>query len=216
MTNHLSQNHLCSVTLLGNLVAKPDIRYQANPVVAVAELVLATHSKWFDKTSQQFKKWTSYHTVKVIGDIVDRSLIHSQKGDVILVQGYLLNSKKANREILHATYAQTFTKGYAQSINHVHVSGEISSDINLVLTEHSKELVALNLTINHLVYSPITQLTQNISIERSIHIWGKQAHYIKDKAKVGDQLIVDGKLSYINNSNKSQFIDSQKVILLKQ
>ena len=215
MTNHISQNHLCSVTLLGNLVAKPDIRYQANPVVAVAELVLATHSKWFDKASKQFKEWTSYHTVKVIGDIVDRSLIHSQKGDVILVQGYLLNSKNANREILHATYAQTFAKGYAQSINQVHISGEISNDINLVLTEHNKELVALDLTINHLVYSPITQKTQNISIERSVHLWGKQAHYVKDKAQKGDQLIVDGKLNYLNNSNKSQFIDAHQVILLK-
>ncbi|MFT5295135.1 MAG: single-strand DNA-binding protein [Colwellia sp.] len=215
MTNHISQNHLCSVTLLGNLVAKPDIRYQANPVVAVAELVLATHSKWFDKASKQFKEWTSYHTVKVIGDIVDRSLIHSQKGDVILVQGYLLNSKNANREILHATYAQTFAKGYAQSINQVHISGEISNDINLVLTEHNKELVALDLTINHLVYSPITQKTQNISIERSVHLWGKQAHYVKDKAQKGDQLIVDGKLNYLNNSNKSQFIDAHQVVLLK-
>lgn len=215
MTNHLSQNHLCSVTLLGNLVAKPDIRYQANPVVAVAELVLATHSRWFDKTSKKIKEWTSYHTVKVIGDIVDRSLIHAQKGDVILVQGYLLNSQKANREILHATYAQTYEKGYAQSVNQVHISGEISSDINLVLTEHNKELVALNLTINHLVYSPITQRTQNISIERSVHIWGKQAHYVKDKAKIGDQLIVDGKLSYLNNSKKSQFLDAHQVILLQ-
>jgi len=215
MTNHLSQNHLCSVTLLGNLVTKPDIRYQANPVVAVAELVLATHSRWFDKTTKKFKEWTSYHTVKVIGDIVERSLIHSQKGDVILVQGYLLNSQKANREILHATYAQTFEKGYAQSVNQVHISGEISSDINLVITEHNKELVALNLTINHLVYSPVTQRTQNISIERSVHIWGKQAHYVKDKAKRGDQLVVDGKLSYLNNSKKSQFLDAHQVILLQ-
>jgi hypothetical protein len=131
------------------------------------------------------------------------------------VQGYLLNSKKANREILHATYAQTFAKGYAQSINQVHMSGEISSDINLVLTENNKELVALNLTVNNLVYSPITQQTQNISIERSVHIWGKQAHYIKDKAELGDQLVVDGRLSYLNDSKKSQFIDSHQVILLK-
>ena len=134
---------------------------------------------------------------------------------MILVQGYLLNSKKANREILHATYAQTFAKGYAQSINQVHISGEISNDINLVLTEHNKELVALDLTINHLVYSPITQKTQNISIERSVHLWGKQAHYVKDKAQKGDQLIVDGKLNYLNNSNKSQFIDAHQVVLLK-
>ena len=84
-----------------------------------------------------------------------------------------------------------------------------------MLTEHNKELVALDLTINHLVYSPITQKTQNIAIERSVHIWGKQAHYVKDKAQVGDQLIVDGKLSYLNNSKKSQFIDGNQVVLLK-
>lgn len=213
--NHTSQNHLCSVTLLGNLVAKPDIRYAANPVVAVAELVLATHSRWFDKNSQQFKEWTSYHTVKIIGDIVDRSLIHAQKGDIILVQGYLLNSKQTNREIVHATYAQTFAKGYAQSINQVQLSGEINRDFQLVLTEHQKELVELNLTINHLVYSPITQQTKNISIERCVHVWGKQAHYLQEKGKLGDQIIVDGKLSYLNTNKKAQFIDAQQVILLK-
>ena len=84
-----------------------------------------------------------------------------------------------------------------------------------MLTEHNKELVALDLTINHLVYSPVTQKTQNISIERSVHLWGKQAHYVKDKAQKGDQLIVDGKLNYLNNSNKSQFIDAHQVVLLK-
>ena len=67
MLTELPQNHLCTVTLLGNLVNKPDIRYQANPVVAFAEFTLATHSRWFDKTSNKFKEWTSYHTVKVIG-----------------------------------------------------------------------------------------------------------------------------------------------------
>jgi single-stranded DNA-binding protein len=48
-----------------------------------------------------------------------------------------------------------------------------------------------------------------------VHIWGKQAHYIKDKAELGDQLVVDGRLSYLNDSKKSQFIDSHQVILLK-
>jgi single-stranded DNA-binding protein len=216
MTKHISQNHLCSLTLLGNLVNKPEIRYQANPVMAMAELVLATHSRWFDKASNQYKEWTSYHTVKVIGDIVERSLIHAQKGDIILVQGYLLNSKKNDREIMHATYAQTFTKGYAQSINQVNLSGEINADFTLVKTENNKELLELSLTINHLVYSPITQKTQNINIDRKIHVWGKQAQYISEHASQGDQVIVDGKLSYLNNNKKSQFIDTQHVVLLKK
>lgn len=216
MLTNVQNNHLCCVTLLGNVVANPSIRYQANPVLAIAEFTLATHSRWLDKTSNQYKEWTSYHTVKVIGDIVERSLIHAQKGDVVLIQGYLLNSKNTNREIIHATYAQTFAKGYAQSINQIHCSGQINSAVKLVTTEHNKVLAEINITINHLVYSPITQEVKNLKIERPVHIWGKQAQYINEHAQIGDQLIVDGKLSYLNNANKSQFIEAQQVILLKK
>ena len=53
MTRTHPQNHLCSVTLLGNLVNTPTIRYQANPVIAVAEFTLATHSQWIDKTTNK-------------------------------------------------------------------------------------------------------------------------------------------------------------------
>jgi single-stranded DNA-binding protein len=214
-SNTPSQNHLCNSVLLGNLVDKPIIRYQANPVLAVAELTLATHSKWFDKGTKQYKEWTKYHVVKVIGDVVERSLIHAQKGDVILLRGYLLNSKKSAREIIHATYAQTYPKGYAKSLNQIHCSGQINSPVKFVKTEQNKELVELTLLSNFFVHSPITQELKNIEIERPIHIWGKQANYINEQAKIGDQLVIEGKLSYINNTKKSQLIDSQQVILLK-
>lgn len=208
------QNHLCTVTLLGNLVSKPDIRYQANPVIAVAELTLATHSRWFDKASKQFKEWTSYHTVKVIGDIVDRALIHAEKGDILLLQGYLINSKKNNREIIHATYAQTYPKGYAQSVNQIHCSGTIVSDIKIMMTENNKELAEITIASNQQVYSVITQQIHHVSVQRPIHVWGKQALYLAEHGKANDQIIVDGKLSYLNNKNKNQFIDAHQAVLL--
>ncbi len=77
MSASLSKHHLCKVTLLGNLVNKPEIRYLANPVVAMAEVKLATHTRWFDTASQQYKEWTSFHTIKVIGDIVDQALLYA-------------------------------------------------------------------------------------------------------------------------------------------
>ncbi len=215
MGNYILQNHLCNCVLLGNLVEKPIIRYQANPVLAIAELTLATHSKWFDKTTNQYKEWTSFHTVKVVGEVVERSLINAQKGDILLIKGYLLNSKKTNREIIHAVYAQSYNKGYAKSINQVHFSGQVSNSVKLVTTENNKELAEVMIMSNFLVYSPITQKLKNIKIERTIHIWGKQALYINEHAKVGDQLIFEGKLSYINNVNKSQLIDCHQAILLK-
>jgi len=209
------QNHLCNGVLLGNLVDKPIIRYQTNPILPVAEFTLATHSKWFDKKTNQYKEWTKYHVVKVIGEVVERSLIHAQKGDVILIRGYLLNSKKSSREIIHATYAQTYPKGYAKSLNNIHCSGTVHSSIKLVKTEQNKELAELILLSNFFVHSPVTQELKNIEIQRPIHIWGKQAAYINEQAEVGDQLVIEGKLSYLNNSTKSQLIDCNQVILLK-
>lgn len=216
MLTETPHNHLCNVTLLGNLVKKPEIRYQANPVVAVAELTLATHSRWFDKTSKKFKEWTSYHTVKVIGEIVEQSLIHADKGDILLLQGYLINSKQNNREIIHASYAQTYPKGFAQSLNQIHFSGTITSDINIILTENNKELAEITLTSKLNVYSTLTQQHHTFIIERPIHIWGKQALNIAEHGKRNDQIIVDGKLSYLNNKNKSQFIEAHQAILLSK
>lgn len=212
----IPKNHLCKVTLLGNLVSKPDIRYQANPVIAVAELTLATHSRWYDKATKQFKEWTSYHTVKVIGDIVDRALIHANKGDIILVQGYLINSKKSNREIIHASYAQTYPKGYAQSINQIHCSGTIVSEIKAIKTENNAEMVEVIIESNQDIYSELTQLSHVVTVQRPIHLWGKQAEYLVKNAKVSDQIIVDGKLSYINNKSKNQFIESNQAVLLSK
>lgn len=214
MLSEVYQNHLCSVTLLGNIVNKPDIRYQANPVVAIAEFTIATHSRWYDKNSQKFKEWTHYHTVKVIGDEVEKSLIHTNKGDIIHVQGYLINSKQGNREIIHATYAQSFPKGYAQSINQVHFSGQINSKIEVHTTEHNKEFAEIFIKSNYQVYSPVTQLSHIVSIERPIHVWGKQATYLQHNANQYDHIIIDGKLSYLNNTSKSQFIDAHQAVLL--
>jgi len=206
---------LCSVTLLGNLVNAPVIRYQANPVIAIAELTLATHSRWFDKASNGFKEWTNYHTVKVIGEMVEQTLIHAQKGDVLLINGYLLNSKKTSREIIHATFAQTFAKGYALSLNQIHCSGQLSSEVKLVTTEQNKELAELTIAIKHQVYSTIKQEMITFTIERLVHVWGKQANYLKQNAAIDDFVAIEGKLNYLNNANKTQYIEAKQVVLLK-
>lgn len=215
MSSNLPQNHLCNITLLGNLVNKPEIRYQVNPVIAVAEFVVATHSKWFDKKANQFKEWTHYHTVKMIGDVVERSLLHAEKGDVILVQGHMVNSKKTNREIIHATYAHRYPKGYTKSINQLQCSGKVQENIKLVQTENNKHLAELNIVIDFYSFSPITQELRSINIERTVHVWGEQALYLNEHATINDEVIINGRLSYLKDATKSQLIDAQDVILQK-
>ena len=215
MPSSIPKQHLCKITLLGNLVVKPEIRYLANPVVALAEVRLATHSRWYDKASQQYKEWTNFHTIKVIGDTVEKTLLHANKGDLLLVHGHLLTSSKTQREIIHANFTQHFNKGYAQSINIVQVSGQLSSDIKLMTTEQDKLFAEGIITINHQVLSAATQKLENITINRPFQVWGKQAQYLKDNAQIGNNIIIEGKLNYSKNEQKSQYIEVKQVVVLK-
>lgn len=213
---------LCAVTLLGNLVATPDIRYRAHPATAITEIVLATSSKWLDKSTNKFKEWTSYHSVKVEGELVEQALMHANKGDIILLHGYLSNIKPskgintANHPgIVHANFVQKFPKGYTQAINQINCSAQLSSAPKQMLTEQNKTITQANIVINQHVYNTEKQLWQIITVERSINAWGKQAQYLADNGEIGDELMLEGKLSYTSGANKEQFIDIKNVHLFK-
>jgi single-stranded DNA-binding protein len=212
----------CAVTLLGNLVATPDIRYRANPVVAITEIVLATHSKWLDKKTNKYREWTSYHHVKVEGELVEQALRYANKGDIILVHGYLANMKpnqgstdSHHPDIVHANFVQKFNKGYTQAINQIHCSAKLISQPQLMLTEKNKQLTQAKISINQHVYHNDKQNWHILTVEREIHIWGKQAQYLADNGEISDELIIEGKLSYASNANKSQFIEVMKLHLFK-
>jgi single-stranded DNA-binding protein len=211
----VQHQQLCTVTLLGNLVAKPDIRYRTNPVSAVTEIILATSTKWLDKKSNQYKEWTSYHPIKVEGDLVEQALLTANKGDIILVQGYLSNIKPSDKDvkshpaIVHANYIQKFKKDYTQTVNQIYCSGQIASTPQLIKTQNNKSLAQVNITINQRIYSIDKQCWQTILIERELHVWGKQAEYIVEHAVVGDSVMVEGKLSYLTSADKAQFIDAK-------
>tara|TARA_R110002050_G_scaffold231244_4_gene367000 strand:- start:1375 stop:2034 length:660 start_codon:yes stop_codon:yes gene_type:complete len=211
----VQNQHLCSVTLLGNLVAKPDIRYRANPVSAITEITVATSSKWLDKKSNTYKEWTSYHHIKVEGDLVEQALLTADKGDVILVQGYLSNIKVKNHlSIVHATFIKKFSKSYTQSINQIICTGQLTSLAQVVTTPNNKTLAQITVTINHQDYSVDKQCWQNHSIERELHVWGKQALYLVEKAQVDDTVMIEGKLSYLSTVDKTQFIEAKTVQIL--
>ncbi|MEW6995478.1 single-stranded DNA-binding protein [Colwelliaceae bacterium MEBiC 14330] len=213
---------LCAVTLLGNLVATPDIRYRANPATAITEIVLATSNKWLDKHTNKYKEWTSYHHVKVEGDLVEQALQFANKGDIILLHGYLSNIKvKTSSQtdnylgVVHANFVKRFTKGYTQSINQIHCSAQLLSQPKLMLTEQNKKITQANIVIHQHIYNTDKKAWQIISIERAIHAWGKQAQYLADNGNIEDELILEGKLNYNSSGNKEQFIEASKIHLFK-
>lgn len=213
----------CAVTLLGNLVATPDIRYRANPATPLTELVLATSSKWLDKNTNKYKEWTSYHHVKVEGVLVEQALLHANKGDIILLHGYLSNIKPAgdsnsdiHQGIVHADFVQKFNKGYTQAINQINCSAQLISQPKLMLTEQNKNLVQANIVIHQHIYNTDKQAWQAITVERSIQVWGKQAQHLAENGEIGDELMLEGKLNYTNGANKEQFIEAKNVHLFKR
>lgn len=215
----VQSQELCAVTLLGNLVAAPEIRYRANPVSAITEITLATSSKWLDKKTKQYKEWTSYHHIKVEGNLVEQALLTANKGDIVLVHGYLSNIKTANTEkkhllIVHANFIQKFNKGYTQTVNQIFCSGQLVSTPQLITTQNNKHLVQAKIKINHQVYSVDKQCWKSHLVERELHVWGKQAQYLVENAGVGDSVMVEGKLSYLATADKTQFIEAKTVHLL--
>jgi len=212
---------LCAVTLLGNLVSKPDIRYRANPVLAITEIVLATRSKWLDKKTNQYKEWTSFHHVKVEGYLVEQTLLQAEKGDVVLIQGHLSHIKpstvttKNHPAIIHASFIQKFAKSYTKSVNQIHCSGQLASSPQLITTANNKLMVQVNITIHQQIYAIDKQSWQAISLERELHVWGKQAQNLAEKAIIGDNMIVEGKLSYLATAAKTQFVEGKTIHLLK-
>ena len=213
---------LCAVTLLGNLVTTPDIRYRANPATAVTEITLATSTKWLDKKTNTYKEWTSFHKAKVEGEIVEQALLQANKGDIILLHGYLSNIKHNNDKeqsqgsaIVHANFVQRFPKGYTKAINQVHCSGQLISSPKQMLTEKNKTISQANIVIHQHIYNTYKQAWQTVSIERAIHAWGKQAQYLTEYGEIGDNLMLEGKLNYTSNIKKEQFIEINNLHLFK-
>ena len=217
---------LCAVTLLGNLVTKPEVRYRANPVSAITEITIATNSKWLDKKSNKYKEWTHYHHVKVEGDLVEQELLLADKGDIVLVQGYLSNIKPNQEEtqettsnhppIVHANFIQRFEKGYTQTVNQIFCSAQLLATPKLITTQNNKTLTQVQIQINQQIYSIDKQSWQTVPVERALHVWGKQAEYLVENAEQNDDVMIEGKLSYLATSNKTQFIDAKTIHLFKK
>ena len=114
-----------------------------------------------------------------------------------------------------ASFIQKFTKGYIQSINQIHCSARLTSVPQLMLTEHNKNFAKADIIMKQRIYNVEKRSWQIITVERAIHVWGKQAQYLVENSAVNDELIIEGKLSYASDSAKSQFIDAIKLHLFK-
>jgi len=138
----------------------------------------------------------------------------------MLINGYLSdNANKLNKvatNIITASFIQTFAKGYSQSINQIHCSGTLSSAVKLLTTENNKELAQVEVTLHHQAFSITKQKMQQNIISIKLHVWGKQAVMLNDKAHIGDNIVIEGKLNYTTSADKPQFIEGKNIHLFNK
>ena len=80
------------VILVGNLGAKPEIKYASNGN-AISNLSVATSESWTDKNTGQKQERTEWHRVSLFGKIAEIAGQYLDKGSKVYVEGKLQTRK---------------------------------------------------------------------------------------------------------------------------
>ena len=85
------------VILVGNLGAKPEIKYASNGN-AVTNLSVATSDSWLDKTTGQKQERTEWHRVSLFGKLAELAAQYTDKGSKVYVEGKLETRKYTDKD----------------------------------------------------------------------------------------------------------------------
>lgn len=196
----------CQVVLAGNLVTKPEVRYRANPATPVSEFVIATHQRWFDKASNSYKDWTTYLNCYAQGDMLEREFIHADKGQLVMLTGKLGGDE--NKHLVISDDISVVGKGLAQSINQLHMQATLVSEVKLMQTQNNASMAEFTVQCQQSGLG-----AKQASVQRLVHVFGKSAQYLADKAKPQQQLLLDASLSQQADHKQLQLIDAKRVII---
>ena len=80
------------VILVGNLGAKPEVKYASNGN-AIANLSVATSDSWTDKNTGQKQERTEWHKVSLFGKLAEIAGQYLDKGSKVYIEGKLQTRK---------------------------------------------------------------------------------------------------------------------------
>ena len=80
------------VILVGNIGAKPEVKYSSNGS-AIANLSVATSETWNDKNSGEKQEKTEWHRVSLYGKLAEIAGQYLDKGSKVYVEGKLQTRK---------------------------------------------------------------------------------------------------------------------------
>ena len=85
------------VILIGNLGAKPEVKYASNGN-AIANLAVATSDSWTDKNTGEKQERTEWHRVSLFGKLAEIAGQYLDKGSKVYVEGKLQTRKWQDKE----------------------------------------------------------------------------------------------------------------------
>jgi single-strand DNA-binding protein len=80
------------VILIGNLGAKPELKYSSSNA-AITNLSVATSESWTDKNTGQKQEKTEWHRVSVFGKLAEVISNYCDKGSKVYIEGKLQTRK---------------------------------------------------------------------------------------------------------------------------
>ncbi len=80
------------VILIGNLGAKPELKYSSTNT-AITNLSVATSESWTDKNTGQKQEKTEWHRVSVFGKLAEVISNYCDKGSKVYIEGKLQTRK---------------------------------------------------------------------------------------------------------------------------
>ena len=85
------------VILVGNLGAKPEVKYASNRN-AISNLSVATSESWTDKSTGQKQERTEWHRVSLFGKLAEIAGQNLDKGSKVYVEGKLQTRKYTDKD----------------------------------------------------------------------------------------------------------------------
>ena len=103
------------VILVGNIGAKPEVKYSANGS-AIANLSVATSETWNDKNSGEKQEKTEWHRVSLYGKLAEIAGQYLDKGSKVYVEGKLQTRKWQDQSGQDRYTTEVVVSGYGGTL----------------------------------------------------------------------------------------------------
>ena len=99
------------VILVGNLGAKPEVKYASNGN-AISNLSVATSESWTDKSTGQKQERTEWHRVSLFGKLAEIAGQYLDKGSKVYVEGKLQTRKYTDKNGIERWTTDVVVSGF--------------------------------------------------------------------------------------------------------